>query len=439
MLKVVLTDFVIIKKGEIYMRKSILCLLCLLLVFPVVAQEELTCRTAATAIEGDEGDVISVSCPADCGQDGGTIWGTDTYTDDSSICRAAVHAGALTEEGGVVDIVILGGAEEFPSSEQNSILSSSWGSWGRSFGFVSSASVIEFTCDADARSLEGAEVGDVYQIACPSDCEASSVWGTNLYTDDSTVCTAAAHAGATTLEEGGIVTLAFLPGLEEYAGSEQNGIETSNWGSWDISFAFSGELACGQRSIDGAEIGDSYLVTCPANCDAGSVWGTDTYTSDSDICTAAAHAGISTLETGGTFILEISEGLEDYPATEQNGIESSSWGSWSTSYSFYSIGVDDSVIECSTRANEFDAEFGSEIAVTCPAGCDAGSIWGTDTYTDDSSICTAAAHSGVISLEDGGSFTMTIVEGLDEHPSSEQNGITSSSWGSWSRSFTTSK
>ncbi|WP_346729629.1 LCCL domain-containing protein [Corallococcus exiguus] len=34
------------------------------------------------------------------------MWGTDLYTDDSSVCVAAVHAGAITTAGGTVVVTI---------------------------------------------------------------------------------------------------------------------------------------------------------------------------------------------------------------------------------------------------------------------------------------------------------------------------------------------
>ena len=40
---------------------------------------------------GQDGNVYSLDCPA--GGDPHSIWGTETYTDDSSICTAAVQVG----------------------------------------------------------------------------------------------------------------------------------------------------------------------------------------------------------------------------------------------------------------------------------------------------------------------------------------------------------
>jgi hypothetical protein len=76
-------------------------------------------------------------CPADGGL--GPLWGTDTYTDDSSVCTAAVHMGFLTREvGGIVRIVVRPGLEAYEGSMRNGVLSEAYGSWAGSFTVVAS-------------------------------------------------------------------------------------------------------------------------------------------------------------------------------------------------------------------------------------------------------------------------------------------------------------
>jgi hypothetical protein len=94
-------------------------------------------------------------------------------------------------------------------------------------------------------------------------------------------------------------------------------------------------------------------------------------------------------------------------------------------------------LTCTISGQAIEGDTGASLLVSCPANCNSGVIWGTDIYTDDSSICLAAQHAGVIGLE-GGVFFVTIEDGQDSYPSSTQNGITSSEWGIWSRSFTVS-
>ena len=120
----------------------------------------------------------------------------------------------------------------------------------------------------------------------------------------------------------------------------------------------------------------------------------------------------------------------------QNEIESSEWGDWSRSFS---VSPDVLEIEWNTRGNELEGETDDTINVTCPAEGVTTSLWGTEIYTDDSSVCTVAVHMGLITVEDGGSFVVTILDGEEAYTGSIQNEIESSDWGDWSRSFSVSE
>ena len=76
------------------------------------------------------------------------------------------------------------------------------------------------------------------------------------------------------------------------------------------------------------------------------------------------------------------------------------------------------------------------VAYLCPADGTLGSVWGTDAYTDDSSVCTAAVHLGLINELDGGLVVIQISGGLDAYEGTTANGVTSGSYGAWSGTFT---
>ncbi len=81
--------------------------------------------------------------------------------------------------------------------------------------------------------------GERFTFECPANASPSGrVWGTDVYTDDCSVCTAAVHAGLITLEKGGIVTIEIRPGASSYKGSLRNGIESKDWGPTPGSFVF---------------------------------------------------------------------------------------------------------------------------------------------------------------------------------------------------------
>ncbi len=93
----------------------------------------LTCSDNAAKLVGDAGTKYKVSCPQLCTN--GPLWGSGPYTADSSVCKAAIHAGALKPAGGETTVVIKGGQEKFEGSSKNGVNSAGWGSYGRTFEF----------------------------------------------------------------------------------------------------------------------------------------------------------------------------------------------------------------------------------------------------------------------------------------------------------------
>lgn len=64
------------------------------------------------------------------------------------------------------------------------------------------------------------------------------------------------------------------------------------------------------------------------------------------------------------------------------------------------------------------------------------SAWGTEVYTYDSDIATAAVHMGVLKPGQRGIVKVTMVTSPEPHRASTLNGVTSSNWGPYSASFT---
>lgn len=82
-----------------------------------------------------------------------------------------------------------------------------------------------------------------------------------------------------------------------------------------------------------SDIGKVYKMTITGQI-GGVCWGTDIYTHDSYIPSAAVHAGvIANGETKQVYI-KIVEGKNSYPASIRNGISTAEWGSWGLSYQF---------------------------------------------------------------------------------------------------------
>jgi hypothetical protein len=80
--------------------------------------------------------------------------------------------------------------------------------------------------------------GLTYTFVCPPEGTPGAVWGSNPYTTDSSICTAAVHAGEITLEEGGEVTIEIRPGRQTFGATTRNGITTYPYGQFPHSMVF---------------------------------------------------------------------------------------------------------------------------------------------------------------------------------------------------------
>jgi hypothetical protein len=80
------------------------------------------------------------------------------------------------------------------------------------------------------------DAGLTYKFHCPEKGTAATIWGSDVYTADSSICTAAVHAGVITLENGGDVTIEFKPGRSIYGSTTRNGIASSTYGEYPHSF-----------------------------------------------------------------------------------------------------------------------------------------------------------------------------------------------------------
>lgn len=78
--------------------------------------------------------------------------------------------------------------------------------------------------------------GQTYKFQCPPNGTENAIWGSDIYSETSSICTAAVHAGLFTLESGGIVTIEFRPGRLTYGSTVRNGIKSRVLGEYPKSF-----------------------------------------------------------------------------------------------------------------------------------------------------------------------------------------------------------
>jgi hypothetical protein len=184
--------------------------------------------------------------------------------------------------------------------------------------------------------------------------------------------------------------------------------------------------------------GEESCYCAPERPRVRTIWGDLLYTSDSEPCMAARHAGVIA-EEGGVIEIVHTGGCTSYPSASRNGVTSSSWNMWRASFYFDETGAQ----ECATgkvSANGCPAMFnmltGAQLASGCD--CDAGSIvgavWGDNPYTADSNPCHAAVHAGAIPTS-GGRIHPQPSAGCNRYPSSTNNGVTTSQWATYASSF----
>ena len=227
--------------------KAIYLSLLLLVIFGSSAQAQEQCPATAKSL-GQEVSALSCYCE---GEPEGSVWGTEIYTNDSSICMAAKHAGLFNGERTELRIELAEGCRVYLASEKNGVSSGSWGPWNGSFFFpqLGNASCVELaqiataeflpedgSCPSSLLALRGRN--ESFSCSCTAEAsQTGSVWGDGRYTDDSSICAAALHAGVIS-SSGGEVKLHLAEGCESYQGSTRNNVTSNDYDAWPGSFYF---------------------------------------------------------------------------------------------------------------------------------------------------------------------------------------------------------
>jgi len=310
---------------------------------------------------------------------GGSVWGTDIYTLDSSVAAAAVHAGVLAnDQTGIVAIIISEGLPAYGGSSRNGVLSGSWGAFGLSFKFISTqqgavalagtsqqpqslpgspvsfkpivanANLYVFNDSGVLTRLRKPKAGTVVYVqvnAAPD----GSVWGTGVYTIDSSLGAASIHAGLLTNGQTGILKVTILPGQSSYTGSTQCGITSMSYGNYDLSYSIEPVTQSYQnivamipdpgtmKNLAYVTAGNTYVVWVTGTTKESTIWGTDIYTLDSQLSQAVVHAGILKEGESGPVIVHIVEGQSHYTGSAKNGIISAEYGQYSLSYTLEQV------------------------------------------------------------------------------------------------------
>ncbi|WP_421995506.1 LCCL domain-containing protein [Roseococcus sp.] len=289
-------------------------------------------------------EVLSCACPSG---GVGSVWGSDTYTADSDVCRAALHAGVAGRSGGTVRIRMLPGEARYAGSTRNGLTTSNYGPYAASYRFEGetvtgaqgAAPAGSGACPDNMSAYDGS--AEVLRCACSPQAMAAggTVWGSDAYTADSATCRAALHAGALR-GPGGQVSIRMLGGLPRYVGTTRNGVQSQNYQNYGASFRFEGMEASGPQLCPdnmSAFAGTTETLRCICTGEAvlrtSAVWGTNAYTADSGTCRAARHAGVVPV-TGGLVELKMQPGDPRYPGSTSNGVTTINYGEYPAGFRF---------------------------------------------------------------------------------------------------------
>ncbi|XP_023181832.1 cysteine-rich secretory protein LCCL domain-containing 1 isoform X2 [Xiphophorus maculatus] len=169
-------------------------------------------------------------CPAGCLDATEKVVGTVHYEMQSSVCRAGLHAGVIDNDGGWLDVTRQGRKNYFIKSNKNGV--QSLGKYHSANSFtVSRVAVKAITCETTAEQLCPYEKPSRHcpRLYCPRNCleenpRLSRVIGTKIYSDKSSVCRAAVHAGVIRNGVGGYIDVMPVDKRNHYISSYQNGI-----------------------------------------------------------------------------------------------------------------------------------------------------------------------------------------------------------------------
>ncbi|CDR97337.1 LCCL domain containing protein, putative [Babesia bigemina] len=202
---------------------------------------------------GATGNEFLVSCSRSCTDPLLVLKGSKVYTPDSSICKAAVHSGAIPLEGGEAVVTILHGQDSYDRCVGHyGVLSNKWNQpHMRSFSVRRAPRVLALSCQDPGLFVLKMNPGTRTLLRCPPGCldnQATNVFGSGMlsvaangnavlgvYNPVSSLCQAAIHSGKLD-NRGGEVEIEVLGSQESFAGSTANGVTSLSSGQYLKSF-----------------------------------------------------------------------------------------------------------------------------------------------------------------------------------------------------------
>ena len=180
---------------------------------------------------------FSCTCSAEATTES-NVWGTDAYTDDSGLCRSALHAGVVSSKGGLITVTRGAGKPLYVGTTRNGVTSNDYPASPRSIEFKGTAPPPPGPGLCPKSLAISRELPTPFTCRCSAEAaQNGSVWGTDVYTDDSAMCRAAFHAGRIPLG-GGVVTVMRGQGRALYVGTTRNGVVSYDYPASSASITF---------------------------------------------------------------------------------------------------------------------------------------------------------------------------------------------------------
>lgn len=169
----------------------------------------------------------------------------------------------------------------------------------------------------------------------------------------------------------------------------------------------------------------------------GRVYGTGVYTDDSDVPTAAVHAGLVGVGETRNLTIKILGGKASYQGSSSHGVVSYDFDTWVGSYTFVDAPTAEQpavVMPDPGNLRGFRGQVGQTLSFSV-TGAIGGSLYGDGIYTDDSQLAAAAVHAGVLGLGEQGTVSVIIMPGQQNYASARRNNVSSNEYGAWDGSF----
>ncbi len=306
------------------------------------------------------------------------------------------------------------------------------------------------------------------------------IWGgkNKIYTDESDLATASYHSDIQNAGNVDKVVVEIVADQGSYPSLTQNGITSNKYGKAKGAFKIIGVPTTEVTNTDMSKYRDKkneMVKVRVTGRTSGIIYGKNSgngYSDNSDLATAAVHAGFLKPGQTGTLFVRIKGPEDSHEAVLSNDVQSrkygksggtfkifrsrdttpvnnppsgnnnssyntsgNSGGSTTTTTSGTSTSTT-SVPEAPANLTSYRDKIGKRFTFWVKAKKD-GKIWGgkNNIYTDDSDLATASCHSGAQVAGNVDKVVVEIVADQGSYPSLTQNGITSNKYGAWKGAY----